>query len=233
MIELKIPDDHLVKAAVAQWLLKGSEETQPVESVEHGQAETFSANIKGIKSIKRVPLNEEPTAETPAPPTVQSGTEAHKIVHPSDIADYMGVDVDSAGLPWDERIHSSSKSTIANGTWKKKRGVDPALVATVEAELRGEEPAAAAEPGQAATPSVDTVPRPEVGVVPPPPEKSPVDVQQPAITTFAELMNHACMNGIVDKLNDACEAVGVALQTLGALPPDQQAEKIPQIVAKL
>ena len=64
MIELKIPDDHLVKAAVAQWLLNGSsEESKPVEAVEHGQVETFSANIKGIKSVEPVPVN-----ETPAPP---------------------------------------------------------------------------------------------------------------------------------------------------------------------
>lgn len=44
--------------------------------------------------------------------------------------------VDKDGLPWDARIHSSSKEKIANGTWKKRRGVDPALVVTVENELR-------------------------------------------------------------------------------------------------
>ena len=48
-----------------------------------------------------------------------------------------GVDVDSTGLPHDLRIHSASKSKLVKDqTWKKKRGIDPALVATVEAELR-------------------------------------------------------------------------------------------------
>lgn len=47
-----------------------------------------------------------------------------------------GVDRDAAGLPWDERIHASTKSKIADGTWKSKRGVDAALVVAVEAELR-------------------------------------------------------------------------------------------------
>jgi hypothetical protein len=44
--------------------------------------------------------------------------------------------LDSAGLPWDKRIHSSSKAKVADGTWRKLRGVDEALVVTVEAELR-------------------------------------------------------------------------------------------------
>jgi hypothetical protein len=57
--------------------------------------------------------------------------------------------VDSTGLPWDKRIHAEGKAKIANGTWRKKRNVDPALVATVEAELRGvmSAPAAPVTPG--------------------------------------------------------------------------------------
>ena len=43
---------------------------------------------------------------------------------------------DSAGFPWDERIHSANKGTNANGTWRKRRGVDDATVAAVEAELK-------------------------------------------------------------------------------------------------
>lgn len=44
---------------------------------------------------------------------------------------------DAAGLPWDERIHASSKALNADGTWRRKRGVDETTVARVEAELRG------------------------------------------------------------------------------------------------
>lgn len=47
------------------------------------------------------------------------------------------VKLDSKGLPWDERIHASTKTTVADGSWKKKKGInDPALIARVEAELR-------------------------------------------------------------------------------------------------
>lgn len=45
--------------------------------------------------------------------------------------------VDSSGLPWDERIHAPSKNTVKDGTWRKKKSVEPATVASVEAELRG------------------------------------------------------------------------------------------------
>lgn len=47
-----------------------------------------------------------------------------------------GIDVDSQGLPWDGRIHSSNRGKIADGTWKLRRGVDQELVAHVLNELR-------------------------------------------------------------------------------------------------
>ena len=47
-----------------------------------------------------------------------------------------GVDLDAKGFPWDNRIHAGTKRKNADGSWTAKRGVDPALVAAVEAELR-------------------------------------------------------------------------------------------------
>lgn len=44
---------------------------------------------------------------------------------------------DADGIKWDKRIHSSSKELNKDGTWRKRRGVDDALVKQVEAELRG------------------------------------------------------------------------------------------------
>ena len=66
-----------------------------------------------------------------------------------------GVDLDTKGMPWDNRIHAESKGKIADGTWRKKRNLDPALVATVEAELRqvmGAAPAAPLAPAVPAPP---------------------------------------------------------------------------------
>lgn len=44
--------------------------------------------------------------------------------------------LDKAGLPWDERIHASSKALTADGLWRKKRGVEDATVAQVEGQLK-------------------------------------------------------------------------------------------------
>lgn len=62
---------------------------------------------------------------------------------------------DSKGLPWDERIHSSTKGQNQDGSWKKRRNVDDATVASVEAALRG---------GVAPPP-----PPPALAAAPPPP----------------------------------------------------------------
>lgn len=81
---------------------------------------------------------------------------------------------DANGLPWDERIHASSKALNADGTWRYKRGGDLAERATVEAELRG-----AAEP-------VDDIPPPPVEEpaddIPPPPPAEPEEAAAPVVT---------------------------------------------------
>lgn len=46
------------------------------------------------------------------------------------------VPLDSQGLPWDSRIHASTKTLIADGSWKLRRGVDPAEVEKVKAQLK-------------------------------------------------------------------------------------------------
>jgi len=43
--------------------------------------------------------------------------------------------VDSKGTPWDARIHSESKATVADGSWRKRRGVSDELFTSVMAEL--------------------------------------------------------------------------------------------------
>ena len=45
--------------------------------------------------------------------------------------------LDAKNLPWDSRIHATNKTRNEDNTWRKRRGVDPLLVAQVESELRG------------------------------------------------------------------------------------------------
>jgi hypothetical protein len=48
-----------------------------------------------------------------------------------------GIQLDKAGIPWDSRIHSASKSiNQTDGLWRQKRGVSPDLVATVVGQLK-------------------------------------------------------------------------------------------------
>lgn len=56
-----------------------------------------------------------------------------------------GGDLDSDGLPWDARIHSSNKEKSKDGKWRKRRGMnDKAFIAQVEAELRAKLPSGGA-----------------------------------------------------------------------------------------
>lgn len=80
--------------------------------------------------------------------------------------------LDKNGLPWDERIHSSSKNMNADGTWRYLRGGDVDLRATVETELRAKLAAGVSSetpppPPVTATTSNNAPDR--AGDVPPPP----------------------------------------------------------------
>ena len=67
---------------------------------------------------------------------------------------------DKNGLPWDERIHASTKALNGDGTWKKRRGVDDATIAAVTAELTGAAPAPAPQPEPTPAPTPEPTPAP-------------------------------------------------------------------------
>ncbi|QOR55764.1 MAG: RecT protein [Phage 65_10] len=119
--------------------------------------------------------------------------------------------VDSKGLPWDHRIHSSKKSTIADGSWRKKTGVAPELVVQVEGELRG------AMAAVAATPAASAVPLPPVAAVPLPPAATleAQTTQPPAGPTYAQFMEELTAPMLTGKLTladvgEACQMNGLA-----------------------
>ena len=85
-----------------------------------------------------------------------------------------GIDVDKAGLPWDGRIHASTRAKNADGTWRMRRGIEEALVTAVTGELRQTmAPVAVAVP-QPPVPAVTGVPKPPFvpSVVPSVPQAS-------------------------------------------------------------
>lgn len=111
----------------------------------HSMSELYelAAAIYGAKSPERVvglstalaaPFAAEPavSAREEAPQDEPETTAAPTVAERTDDPP----EFDSAGLPWDERIHAPSKATNKDGTWRARRGLEQALVSAVEAELR-------------------------------------------------------------------------------------------------
>lgn len=93
--------------------------TEPSAPTAPGAASVESATTTQTSAAVTAPISET------APPATAPATSM------------AGVELDSDGLPWDSRIHSSSRKKLAKTQqWKKARGVDADLVARVEAELR-------------------------------------------------------------------------------------------------
>lgn len=131
-----------------------------LEKLQHDQESTLPAAAFGNIPTGGIAYNDPPGSDPvavfgvpPAPLAVSTpAIAAGSIVAPpppantapitttpgvaSSVAGASSVDLDKHGLPWDNRIHAESKAKIADGTWRKKRNVDPGLVAQVEAELR-------------------------------------------------------------------------------------------------
>ena len=82
-----------------------------------------------------------------------------------------GIQVDSAGSPWDGRIHSSSRATVADGTWRQRRNLAPEVLASVQAELKAVmgAPSVPSVPKPPIAPNV-APPAPPVSFIPPPPQ---------------------------------------------------------------
>lgn len=113
--------------------------------------EGFAATSASAPPVPSAPVNDAPSA--PAAPMSPAG------------------DVDSAGLPWDGRIHSESRNKVADGTWRKRRNTAPEVVTQVEAELRGSAPLA--QPVPAAPTLAPSAPMAPASVPPAPPALAP------------------------------------------------------------
>ena len=91
--------------------------------------------------------------------------------------------LDADGLPWDGRIHASTRTCTAKGVWKKRKGVEDDETSRVVAELRGVQaankaaahvPLNAAPPPPSAAAAVFAVP--SATIAPPPPAASTAPV---------------------------------------------------------
>lgn len=119
------------------------------------------------------------------------------------------VDLDAEGIPWDARIHASTKVKTQKNVWKARKGLnDDTLVNRVKAELR-------AQVAQSAAPLPVTPPAASLPVAPVAPSvPMPASPPQGDPTTFETLMprvSAATMGGILPPT--ALAQVMVAIST--------------------
>lgn len=173
----------------------------------------------------------QPPAAPPAPPAVAPTASAPPAPPPASVP-ASGVELDADGLPWDARIHQSSKGKTQKNVWKMRKGLnDDAMVNRVKAELLAVVAMALPPVAAPQTPAIPTPPAAPVPFVPPvapSPPAPPVAPSAPAgpsaPSTVVELMpriTSAMTAGLLPNaaIGWACGVVGLPnLMALNAAP---------------
>lgn len=169
--------------------------------------------------------NDSPFPVAPSAPAPGATTSTSTITETA-----TNVPVDSEGLPWDGRIHSSSKEKLVkDSTWKLKRGVDKALVEQVKAELRGVMAIPTTAP---VTETHGSHPNPAPLIAAQSAAPAPTAPAAGSITTFAQLMA-AITAAKIDQATVASVLPNIdpALTSLAVVAP--RPELIPLVAAAL
>lgn len=128
--------------------------------------------------------------------TAEQAAELHSHFIESEKADELTPQLDKDGIPWDKRIHASSKALLKDGCWRRRRNLDVAVYQQVKAELltneAGKRGAEAQKVMAELKPSEDTWEDKMSGRVPPPP---PPPTQEPRKVDFGALMDLATKKG--------------------------------------
>lgn len=225
-LEINLADREEIAAAVPllQLILNGTSEASQADPAQvFGGAAApaplppSAPSIAGVEAsaiAPVAPLGSSTMPPVPSMPVPTVTVDTAPMAPAAPLTPASNVELDSKGLPWDERIHASTKSKIASGEWKAKRGInDPSLVQRVEAELRQRmagavapaAPQAPQAPVAPAAPAMDAaqvfapqapaaleVPAAPVPFVPPTAPSAPVPPPAPSAsadpTTFEQLM---------------------------------------------
>jgi len=135
-------------------------------------------------------------------------------------------EMDAEGLPWDVRIHSSSRALNVDGTWRVKRNLDKDVLAKVRAELLAtavpeappSDPAVFATPPPPETTGPPAPPAPET-TGPPAPEAA-ASVPTPAGPTADLPQNYGALVSFITAAGtklapfdivDACKQCGATV----------------------
>lgn len=115
-----------------------------------------SAMIAAIADVHALAYAVPPAPVAAVAPTVASAT----------------LEYDSAGMPWDGRIHQRGMAKKKDGTWKLQKGIDQTIVQSVVMELSARKIATSASPTlpvQRVPVLTEQIPAPPQFAVPPPP----------------------------------------------------------------
>lgn len=105
--------------------------------------------------------------DVPLPPSDDEENDATSLITPTG-----PIELDADGIPWDERIHASTKTQTGDGKWRKLRGVDEVLFGQVHAELQeryaSEDAGKDVPPPPPSDTPVENAPTDDMDVPPPP-----------------------------------------------------------------
>jgi hypothetical protein len=227
------------------------EVTDPSEDEARALVAMFRAQFPAIAdATPRVTNVTNVSAAAPAPDGFPASPEEIAAATPSEApatpseapATPSAVERDADGIPWDERIHTSNKSTKQDGTWKRKPGVDDAVFNGVLAELRAANTARTVEAAASLTaaetdtsaadafgakappppaPAEATPPPPPApaAAAPPPPPPAPAAAAS-GVPSFVQIMQKitaAQQAGKLDKAALDAALTGCGLQHVGQL----------------
>lgn len=206
-------------------------------------AVTVAPPISGTASIAPEPEKNDTPLVPAQPVEVPAGTTSTSTTTAT--ATPAGVELDSEGIPWDGRIHSSSKKKLVeNGRWKLIRGVDKDLVEEIKAQLLEGLAAPVPAPVESAqTQGLHPDPNPlsvaavnhAIANAPKPPVSEQMGKPAPAATTgtpavvdagpqisnFAQLMAAITSAGLKpDQINPVIQSLGIAAMPVLATRPD-------------
>jgi hypothetical protein len=134
------------------------------------------------------------------------------------------VTLDKDGLPWDARIHASSKAQNADGTWRLKRGLAKDHLDKVTAELRQVMAIPAGGPQLVPPPPVNQAQPNQVPAVhspvpaPPPPPVNEAETRDQFIALFNRVSAAISQGKLTQAQLDTClNSIGIpSLPLLGA-----------------
>lgn len=156
---------------------------------------------------QKIPADFKQVIDVPNPPAgaVTAAGQPSAPVPTAVVPSAGGIEIDSKGMPWDTRIHSSTKAKNADNSWRKRKGVAPQTIEVVEAQLK------------------TAMAAPTAMTIPPVPE--PGAVAGTPVPDFASFMFDVSQWVATKQLTTgdvvaACNSVGIATANLVALRPD-------------